>query len=113
MRRTALPPGPSAGPLAQTVAFHRDPLGVLRAAQGAPLGRPSPSPRAPRGGRRAARAGWGAFFAWPLPGARRVVGGGGRGGAGPLLPPAPGAARPAPARRTILPLASPRSVFGA
>src|SRR4051794_41139654 len=31
-RVPSLPPGPSAGPLAQTVAFHRDPLGVLRAA---------------------------------------------------------------------------------
>ncbi|MEA2287775.1 MAG: cytochrome family [Solirubrobacteraceae bacterium] len=28
-----LPPGPSAGPLAQTVALHRDPLGTLRRAQ--------------------------------------------------------------------------------
>src|SRR4051794_16069310 len=48
-----LPPGPSAPPIVQTVAFHRDPLGVLRRVGGGP----------------------GPVFSLRLPG-----GGGGRGG---------------------------------
>jgi cytochrome P450 len=90
MRRTALPPGPSAGPLAQTVAFHRDPLGVLRAAQ----------------------ARYGDVFTMRLLTARPVVVVAAPEEVGPLLHADPGAAHAGSARRTILPLASPRSVFG-
>jgi cytochrome P450 family 135 len=91
MRSTALPPGPTAGPLAQTVAFHRDPLRVLRAA----------------------RARHGDVFTLRLATARPVVVVAARDEVGSLLHADPGAARAGSARRAILPLASPQSVFGA
>src|SRR4051794_38997609 len=81
-----LPPGPSAGPLAQTVAFHRDPLGVLRAA----------------------RARYGDVFTLRLATARPVVVVAAPAEVGPLLD-ALGAGS---ARGAILPLTSPRSAFG-
>jgi cytochrome P450 family 135 len=81
-----LPPGPSAGPLAQTVAFHRDPLGVLRAA----------------------RERYGDVFTLRLATARPVVVVAAPDEVGPLLD----GGLAGSARRTILPLASPRSVFG-
>ena len=90
MRPTALPPGPSAGPLAQTVAFHRDPLGVLQRA----------------------RSRYGDVFTMRLATARPVVVVAAPEEAGPLLHADPGVARAGSARRAILPLASPRSVFG-
>jgi cytochrome P450 len=90
MRGTSLPAGPTAGPLAQTVAFHRDPLGVLRCA----------------------RDRYGDVFTMRLATARPVVVVAAPGDVGPLLHADPGGARAGGARRTILPLASPRSVFG-
>jgi cytochrome P450 family 135 len=90
MRATALPPGPTAGPLAQTVAFHRDPLRVLRAAQ----------------------ARHGDVFTMRLATARPVVVVAAPAEVRPLLHADPGAAQAGSARRAILPLASPRSVFG-
>src|SRR4051794_36793494 len=85
-----LPPGPETGPLAQTVAFHRDPLGVLRGA----------------------RDRYGDVFTMRLATARPVVVVAAPGDVGSLLHADPGGARAGGARRTILPLASPRSVFG-
>jgi cytochrome P450 len=91
MRPTALPPGPSAGPLAQTVAFHRDPLGVLRTA----------------------RDRHGDVFTLRLATARPVVVVAALADAGPLLHADPNGAAAGSARRAILPLASPASAFGA
>jgi cytochrome P450 family 135 len=85
-----LPPGPSTGPLAQTVAFHRDPLPVLRAA----------------------RARYGDVFTMRLATARPVVVVAAPDEVGPLLHADPGAAAAGSARRAILPFASPRSAFG-
>src|SRR4051794_16631483 len=82
-----LPPGPETGPLAQTVAFHRDPLGVLRAA----------------------RARYGDVFTLRLATARPVVVVAAREEVPGLL----ATGRAGAARRTILPFASPRSAFGA
>ena len=90
MRATALPPGPTTGPLAQTVAFHRDPLRVLRAAQER----------------------HGDVFTLRLATARPLVVVAAPEEIRPLLHADPGAARAGAGRRTILPLASPRSVFG-
>jgi cytochrome P450 len=85
-----LPDGPSAGPLAQTVALHRDPLGTLRRA----------------------RARHGDVFTIRLLTARPVVVVAAPEEIGPLLHADPGAARAGEARRQIVPFASPRSVFG-
>jgi cytochrome P450 len=82
-----LPPGPSTGPLAQTIAFQRDPLGVLRAA----------------------RARYGDVFTMRLATARPVVVVAAPAEVAPLLE----SAGAGSARRAILPLASPRSAFGA
>jgi cytochrome P450 len=90
MRATALPPGPTTGPLAQTLAFHRDPLGVLRAAQER----------------------YGDVFTMRLATARPLVVVAAPEAVRPLLHADPGAAHAGSARRAILPLASPRSVFG-
>jgi cytochrome P450 len=88
---SSLPPGPSAGPLAQTVAFHRDPLGVLRAAQ----------------------ARFGDVFTIRLATARPMVVVATPDEVEPLLRADPGLAHAGSARRAILPFASPRSAFGA
>jgi len=87
----ALPPGPSLPPLVQTVAFHRDPLGVLRRS----------------------RARYGPVFTLRLPVVGPVVVVADAAAVEPLLAADPGAARAGEARRRILPVASPRSVFGA
>jgi cytochrome P450 family 135 len=89
MRATDLPPGPTTGPVAQTLAFHRDPLGVLRAAQ----------------------ARHGDVFTLRLATARPLVVVAAPEDVRPLLHADPGAAHAGSARRVILPLASPRSVF--
>src|SRR3954452_14298448 len=81
-----LPPGPENGPLGQTVAFHRDPLGVLRAA----------------------RARYGDVFTLCLATARPVVVVAAPAEGGPLLQGSDAGS----ARRATLPLASPRSAFG-
>jgi cytochrome P450 len=86
-----LPPGPSAGPFAQTVAFHRDPLGVLRGAH----------------------ARYGDVFTMRLATARPVVVVASPAEVEPLLRADPRLAHAGSARRTILPLASPHSAFGA
>jgi cytochrome P450 len=86
MRATALPPGPTAGPLAGTLAFHRDPLGVLRCA----------------------RARHGDVFTMRLLTARPVVVVAAPDAVGALLE----AGHAGAARSTILPFASPRSAFG-
>jgi cytochrome P450 len=86
-----VPPGPTAGRLAQTVGLHRDPLGFLRAQQ-----------------RR-----FGDVFSLRLAttGPVVVVADARRAAAIPEAD--PGAARAGAARRGVLPMASPRSVFGA
>jgi cytochrome P450 family 135 len=89
MRATALPPGPTTGPLAQTLAFHRDPLGVLRAAQ----------------------IQYGDVFTLRLATARPLVVVAAPEEVRPLLHADPGAAHAGSARRALLPLASPRSIF--
>ena len=86
-----LPPGPQAGALSQTVALHRDPLGTLRAAQ----------------------ARHGDVFTIRLATARPLVIVTVPEEVRPLLHADPGAARAGSARRTMLPLASPRSSWGA
>jgi cytochrome P450 family 135 len=85
-----LPPGPSAGALRQTVALHRDPLGVLRAAHGR----------------------YGDVFTIRLATARPLVVVAAPAEVRPLLRADPGSARAGSARRAILPLASPRSAWG-
>jgi cytochrome P450 family 135 len=89
--RVALPPGPAAGPLAQTVALHRDPLGVLRRTQER----------------------HGDVFTLRLTTVRPLVVVARAAAAAELLAADPGSARAGEARRRILPLASPRSMFGA
>ncbi|HLM31730.1 MAG TPA: cytochrome P450 [Solirubrobacterales bacterium] len=87
----AMPPGPEAPQLAQTIAFHRDPLGVLARC----------------------RARYGKVFTlrlklageWVVMADPRFVASVGTAD--------PGAAHAGEARREILPQASPRSVFGA
>jgi cytochrome P450 family 135 len=86
-----LPPGPTAAPLAQTILFHRDPLGVLSRL----------------------RARHGEVFSFRL-----VVKGDQVAVADPdairwLLESDPGASHAGEARRRVLPQASPSSVFGA
>jgi cytochrome P450 len=86
-----LPPGPSISPLAQTVAFHRDPLGVLRRS----------------------RSRYGPVFTLRLAVVGPVVVVADAAMVEPLLAADPRGARAGEARRRILPMASPRSVFGA
>jgi cytochrome P450 len=87
----ALPPGPSVPPLVQTVAFHRDPLGVLRRS----------------------RSRYGPLFTLRLAVVGPVVVVADAAMVEPVLAADPGGARAGEARRRILPMASPRSVFGA
>src|SRR4051812_756348 len=86
-----LPDGPSAPPLVQTVAFHRDPLGVLRRS----------------------RSRYGPVFTLRLAGVGPIVVVAATAMVQPLLAADPGGARAGNARRRVLPMASPRSVFGA
>src|ERR671916_2032125 len=85
-----LPPGPSAGPLAQTVALHRDPLGALQRA----------------------RATHGAVFTLRLATVRPLVVVAAADAVAELAAADPASARAGEARRRILPAPSPRSVFG-
>lgn len=85
-----LPNGPSTGVLAQTVALHRDPLGTL-------------------GG---ARERYGDAFTIRLATARPIVVVVDPGAVAPLLEADPSLAHAGEARRRILPMASPRSMFG-
>src|SRR3954453_24029428 len=87
----AWPPGPSGPPLVQTVAFHRDPLGVLRRS----------------------RSRYGPLFTLRLAVVGPVVVVADAAMVEPVLAADPGGARAGEARRRILPMASPRSVFGA
>jgi len=87
----ALPPGPTLPIPIQTVAYHRDPLGVLRRAR--------------------ARHGPVFTLRLALKGPAVVVAD--SADAKPLLDRDPGSAHAGEARRTILPMASERSVFGA
>src|SRR5215217_8763206 len=87
----ALPPGPSAPPAVQTVAFHRDPLGVLRRS----------------------RSRYGPVFTLRLAVVGPVVVVADAAMVEPLLAADPGGARAGEARRRVLPVASPSSVFGA
>jgi cytochrome P450 len=85
-----LPPGPDTGPLAQTVALHRDPLGMLTAARGR----------------------HGDVFTLRLATARPLVVVTAADAVPGLLDADPQRAHAGAARRRILPAASPRSVFG-
>jgi len=85
-----LPAGPAAGPLAQTVALHRDPLRALQAAQAA----------------------YGDVFTVRLATARPLVVVADPAEVEGLLHADPDRAHAGEARRRILPAASPRSVFG-
>jgi cytochrome P450 len=85
-----LPPGPATGALRQTVLLHRDPLGTLRALQAA----------------------HGDVFTMRLATARPLVVVAAPEEVRPLLRADPAGARAGTARRAILPLASPRSVWG-
>src|SRR5215217_8366127 len=87
----ALPPGPSAPPAVHTVAFHRDPLGVLRRS----------------------RSRYGPVFALRLAVVGPIVVVADPAAVEPLLAADPAGARAGEARRRILPMASPESVFGA
>jgi cytochrome P450 len=89
-RRPALPDGPRAGVLAQTVALHRDPLGTLRRARGR----------------------FGDVFTLRLTTVRPLVVVASPDAVEPLLTADPQAARAGEARREMLPMASPRSIFG-
>lgn len=89
-RQPALPDGPSIGVLAQTVALHRDPLGTLRRA----------------------RARFGDVFTLRLTSVRPLVVVASPAEVEPLLAADPRAARAGEARREMLPMASPRSIFG-
>jgi cytochrome P450 len=85
------PPRPEVPALLQAVAFHRDPLGVLRRA----------------------RARHGPVFALRMPAVGPVVVVAERNAVGPLLEADPQAARAGEARRRVLPVASAASSFGA
>jgi cytochrome P450 family 135 len=87
---SVLPDGPAVGPLLQTVALHRDPLGVLR--------------------RAAARHG--DVFTLRLATVRPIVVVARPDEVEPLLAADPRGARAGEARRRMLPVASPRSIFG-
>jgi cytochrome P450 len=86
-----LPPGPTAPDLVQTVAFHRDPLGVLKRA----------------------RARYGPVFTLRLSIAGPTVFVADPRAIEPLMTADPSTARAAEARRKVLPFASDRSTFGA
>jgi cytochrome P450 family 135 len=86
----ALPPGPRAGVLPQTLGFHRDPLGFLRAGQ----------------------VEFGDVFTIRLLTTRPTVVAAAPESVAELLEADPDAAHAGEARRTVLPFASPRSVFG-
>src|SRR5215207_8018579 len=85
-----LPPGPDAHPLLQTIAFHRDPLGALTRA----------------------RSRFGAVFSLRLVIAGPLVVVADPGELERLLEADPECAHAGEARRRILPMASPRSIFG-
>jgi cytochrome P450 len=85
-----VPPGPSAGRLAQTVALHRDPLAFLRAQQGR----------------------FGDVFSLRLATTGPVVVVADAMKAAGIPEADPGAAHAGAARRSVLPMASSRSVFG-
>jgi cytochrome P450 len=85
-----LPPGPRDGVLHQTVAFHRDPLAFLRAGQ----------------------AEFGDVFTIRLLTVRPVVVAAAPESVGELLEADPDSAHAGEARRSVLPFADPRSVFG-
>src|SRR3954451_18273007 len=89
--RPVLPPGPADSPLAQARALHRDPLGLLRENQ-----------------RR-----YGDLVTVRLPTARPLVVVSDPAAIGPIVDGDPDRAQAGAARRRILPLASPRSSFGA
>jgi cytochrome P450 len=89
-RQPALPDGPSTGVLAQTFALHRDPLGTLRRAQ----------------------ARFGDVFTLRLTTVRPLVVVASPGEVERLLAADPRTARAGEARREMLPMASPRSIFG-
>jgi cytochrome P450 family 135 len=89
-RQPALPDGPRAGVLAQTVALHRHPLGTLRRA----------------------RARFGDVFTLRLTSVRPLVVVTSPAEVAPLLACDPQAAHAGEARREMLPMASPRSIFG-
>jgi cytochrome P450 len=86
----ALPPGPTAAAVLQTVAFHRDPLGVLKRA----------------------RARFGPLFTLRLAVAGPVVVVCDAAAIDSLLKADPASAHAGEARRRMLPMASARSVFG-
>ena len=86
-----LPPGPSTGPIAQTVRLHRDPLGVLRGLQ----------------------AQFGDVFTIRLATARPLVVVADPDAVAALADSDPVAAHAGEARRRILPMASTRGAFGA
>jgi cytochrome P450 len=85
-----LPPGPTAGVLAQTVLLHRDPLGTLRSLQGH----------------------LGDVFTLRLATARPIVVVAAPQEIAGLVEADPATAHAGEARRFVLPIASPRSVFG-
>jgi cytochrome P450 family 135 len=87
----ALPPGPDANVLAQTLAFHRDPLGFLRRAQ----------------------ARYGDVFTLRLLTVRPLIVVAHPAAVESLLSADPVSAHAGEARRRVLPFASPRSIFGA
>jgi cytochrome P450 family 135 len=87
----AVPHGPSAPPLVQTVAFHRDPLGVLRRS----------------------RSRYGPVFTLRLAVVGPVIVVADAAMLDRLLTVDPTSARAGEARRRVLPVASPSSVFGA
>lgn len=89
-RQPALPDGPRAGVLAQTVALHRDPLGTLRRT----------------------RAQFGDVFTLRLTTVRPLVVVASPAEVEPLLTADPRRARAGKARREMLPMASARSIFG-
>src|SRR3954469_9736955 len=91
MDPASLPPGPSAGALTQSVAFHRDPLGVLRRCQ----------------------AQYGDVFTLRLPTARRMVVVADPSAVGVVAGADPLVATTGAGRRRVLGMASPRSVLGA
>lgn len=86
----ALPPGPRDGVLSQTIRLHRDPLGFLRAGQ----------------------VEFGDVFTIQLLTARPVVVAAAPEAIEELLASDPETAHAGEARRSVLPFASPRSVFG-